>query len=122
MQYIHIIHTILHRNCISWKNTINVHSSIVSPRTKHSRQIKSNTTKIADGRIESPLASITKSSGMKDSSKLIEEARTFEIGKIYLGTYTFLINDALLVMEVIPEATASEKKLKNTIPISRYAA
>lgn len=54
-----------------------------------------------------------------DRVKLIVEDSTLDTGKIYLGTYTFVINDALPKIEPIDCDDASEKKLNRIIPDKR---
>ena len=61
----------------------------------------------------------TKRSGIIEISKLIVEDKTLETGKIYLGIYTFVIREEFPTMAIKPILVASEKKLKNTMPIKR---
>ena len=61
----------------------------------------------------------TKRSGIIEISKLIVEDNTLETGKIYFGIYTLVIREEFPTMAIKPIPVASEKKLKNTIPINR---
>ena len=57
------------------------------------------------------VTTITITIANNESSKVTNEDNTLETGKMYLGIYTFLINEALLMIEDIDILVASEKKL-----------
>jgi hypothetical protein len=50
----------------------------------------------------------------------MKEEQTRDSGKKYFGTYTFLSNWLLLIMEFIAKFVASEKKEYNILPVRTY--
>lgn len=109
----------LHKNCVSRKNTILEAKSIPMPMQKIIVHTIANGSNKTAGVIVVPVRKITIKSGMSEREKLMKDDITLEIGKIYLGIYTFVIKEALLTMEFSAIPTASAKKLKNTIPVNR---
>lgn len=53
---------------------------------------------------------------INDTKKFINENTTFPTAKIYLGIYTFLINDADPSIELIAIEVDSDKKLNKVCP------
>ena len=62
----------------------------------------------------------TINSGIIDNSKLTAVESTLETGYIYLGTYTFVIKDALPTIDINPFPTESVKKVNKTEPHNKY--
>jgi len=120
--YIHSILIIPHKNCISRKKTIAddkikltpIQNIIVHTRLKGKARIAEVN--------RTPVNKTTINNGIIESSKFIADDSTLATGKIYFGIYTFIISEELLTMDISPILVASEKKLKNTMPIIRYAA
>ena len=57
------------------------------------------------------VTNITISIANNENIKVTNEDKTLDTGNMYLGIYTFLINEALLIIEDIAILVASEKKL-----------
>jgi hypothetical protein len=58
-----------------------------------------------------PVIIITSSNATRENNKLTRELVTFEIGKIYFGTYVFFIKGALAVIDPIAIVVDSVIKL-----------
>jgi hypothetical protein len=60
---------------------------------------------------------IIKNTAHKENNKFTKQDILLEIGKIYLGIYTFFINDAPPITDVIDIEVASEKNVNNIFPL-----
>ena len=109
-----------HKNCVSLKNTINAQRIIPIPKANIVINISGYITNRYDVVILVPVIKITKNNGTKEIKRLTPDDSVLDIGYIYFGTYTFVINETLDIIDVNVILTASLKKLNITTPISKY--
>lgn len=67
-----------------------------------------------------PVISITNIIGISEINDVMNDEQTRDNGKKYFGTYTFLINWLLLIMEFMAKLVASEKKEYSILPVRTY--
>ena len=66
------------------------------------------------------VATITNSNAVNEAIKFIKLEKTLDRTNKYLGTYIFLIKDALLIIAVIELVVESEKNVNTTCPLNKY--
>jgi hypothetical protein len=109
--YIHAVTTTLQINWVSRKNTMVLERIKETPmENKIIHSMPNGKSRIVHLML-TPVKITTISKGITAKTKLIVEEKTLAMGKIYFGTYTFVIKEALPTIEVIAIVVASEKKL-----------